>query len=871
MKDGRWGRYLLLAVFAGALITYGGVMPWARLGLIAAAGVAALVVAVGIGGNARPVALVWIVALFLPPAVLAAVQLSDLVGVHPWAARDAALLGTHPAWSLDPDATLRFLCWTVGVAAVAAAAALAFRGPRQQQLVAAVVGLAAAHAGVALAVLVIDPNLLDTGGGVRASGSFIYPNHAAALWGACLPLAMVLAARSNRRWLVAVALLVVALVLSGSRGGILVATAVSAPFAWTLLPRRRRLWWAAGGGVVLAGYLAVIGIEMTSHRFERLVATSEGVDLNGRVVMMKHGAELAREAGWLGSGAGSTETVFWRGRSTEFDNFRVDHLHSDPLEWWLEFGWVGVAAVVGGGLLAAFSLRDRGASRTTADHADHTRRLLRLGAALGLLDLLLHSCADFVFHLEALALLAALLVASLAAGAQAAVSSPPRSSWRPRLLLTLLGLAALGAALVLAPFEDEALLARRTRDALHFHALHPELPLRPVIDAALAVAEPQSIVLLLARLRARTDLELHDIVTDDSARYDLAQLAQRVPGQPEAWAERLRGQLTGRDLPGPGMETTANRLLTQAPGWPFGRFLMAVASGSLPAGPARTQLAIAVMSIGAPLPDQAWPLLAKALGRQRLAGWLEANGSTLQLRSALAWLRLNACARVWHAVWTSCPPTGELPAAQAMLRLAESSAEDADIRAILPRDPAGRQAQAALFALAGLPQAPGLAEALTRDGQPYASWVPPPDLYRAADRERVVPVISGYLDLPWARVALAEADKAANAVPGRTSNIGPRSDPRLVLLALSTATGPEADRLELCLHSHRDADWHGDAGSKWAWTWWFAEAGGRIALPANGWVGAWVDGTWWGWTADAMEVGPTLPPGLHRIAIVTPD
>lgn len=870
---GNWGRFLLLALFFSALASYGGVLPWARPTLIAAAGLTALVVAVGIGKHCRPVALSWVVALFVPPMLLAALQLSALVGTHPWVAADATLFGAHPALSLNPDATFRFLCWTTGVAAVAGAAAIAFRGHRQQQLVQAVVGLAAFHALIALLLLVsgLDLPYLPVNG--RARGTFIYTNHAAALWGACLPMAMVLVARVHRRWLVAVAVLIVALVLSSSRGGILTATVVSAPFAWFLLPRRRRLLWAAGGSVLLAGYLTVIGIELTTERFERLVQTEEGINLSGRVVLMQHGAELAREAGPLGSGAGSTETVFWRNGSTPFDNFRVDHLHSDPVEWWLEFGWIGVLAAVVGGSLAAFSLRDHGAGRTSVNHEDHTRRLLRVAAALGLVDLLLHCLADFIFHLEALALLAALLLAVLAAGTKAAQESPPRSSWKPRLFLSLLGLVALLAAAVLTPQEGEMLLAKRTREALRFRLQHPELPLRPAIEQALAVPEPHFVALLVARLRARNDLAQMDAVSTDSAQLDLIQLEHIVPGQPEAWAERLRGQLAGRTFGGPAMAETASRLLAQAPGWPFGRLLLCTASSRLPAAD-NARLASAVLALGTALPDPAWPMLATALGRSALASWLEQNGNVVQVRSALAWMRGNARARVWHAAWVRCTPTGGVTPAQAILRRVEGSNRDpssSPAATTLPLDPGGRWAMAESFARAGLPQPAGLAEALTRDGEPWSLWAVPPDLYQAAERARIMPVIGRYLDLPWTRAALAEADLAALAASGRTSGVGPQSDPRLINVAIAAAKGAEADRLALCLHSRRDPSWQQGAGGQWAWTWWYAEAGGRINLPTSGWVGVWVDGHWWAWSADHISVTATLPPGLHRIVVVTPD
>lgn len=878
---GSWGRYLIFAVFAGALVAYGGVLPWARPALIAGAGLAALFVAFGIGSHCRPVAVGWVCALFAPPAAIAAFQLSHFAGVHPWVVTDATLLGTEPVWTLNPDATKRFLCWTSGVAAIAMSAAWAFRGHRLPYLIYSVVGLVGLHAVFALVVVVSGLELPFMRVDGRARGTFIYTNHAAALWGACLPLAMILAARVHRHWLVIVAFLIIALVLSASRGGILTAAAVSAPLAWFLLPRRGRFWWAISGSMLIVGYLTIIGIELTSKRFEQLVQTNEGINLNGRVVLMQHGAELARDAGPLGSGAGSTDTVFWRHGSTAFDTHRVDHLHSDPLEWWLEFGWVGVVAALAGGGLSFLSLRDWGAHKSIVDQADHTRKLLRIGAGLGLLDLLLHSCADFIFHLEALALLASLLLAALAAGTQAANEGSPRSSWRPRLGLSLLGMCALLSAMVLWPQEGETLLAKRVRSALRFRIEHPELPLRPSIEEALAVVEPQTSVLRLMRLRSRTDLGRNDNRSEIDAQQDLRYLAHLVPGQPEVWAERLRRQLTGPNGATENAETskigladTSLRLLKQAPGWPFGRQLLSTASSQLPT-PEGAQLALAVLEIGAPLPGKSWPMLATALGRSELSTWLEIHGSAEQIRSALDWLRCNSRASVWFAAWKRSPPVWRLPPAQFMLRLRTSTDPKVEVSlipgSILPTEPDGRRALAENFALAGLQIPPALSTTLIQDGLPWSIWSVPPNVYEAKARNTVIEILNGHLDKAWARTVLAECVLAAEVASGQTIKVGPNSDPRLIQLAITRATGPEADRLKLCLHSRRDPLWQPGTGGHWTWTWWFAQPGETLKLPNPGWVGTYIDEVWRGWSADTIRVNADLPTGLHRIVLVTPD
>jgi hypothetical protein len=58
-------------------------------------------------------------------------------------------------------------------------------------------------------------------------------------------------------WLTASAVLAAALLLSASRGGILVAALCCLPLAWSQLPRRGRWWWAGLGAVVIEIHLAL--------------------------------------------------------------------------------------------------------------------------------------------------------------------------------------------------------------------------------------------------------------------------------------------------------------------------------------------------------------------------------------------------------------------------------------------------------------------------------------------------------------------------------------------------------------------------------------------------------------------------------------
>ena len=73
-----------------------------------------------------------------------------------------------------------------------------------------------------------------------------------------------------------------------------------------------------------------------------------GVTLSGRVTLWRAAWPVALDAGPLGSGAGTVIPAYRRAGDPVFAPFMVDHLHSDPLEWLLEYGWGGALAGAAG-------------------------------------------------------------------------------------------------------------------------------------------------------------------------------------------------------------------------------------------------------------------------------------------------------------------------------------------------------------------------------------------------------------------------------------------------------------------------------------------------------------------------------------------
>jgi O-antigen ligase len=106
----------------------------------------------------------------------------------------------------------------------------------------------------------------------------------------------------------------------------------------------------------------------------------------------------------LGSGPGTFPEAFRQFQPVELGNRFVNHAHNDYLEWLFEGGLAGAALGV---LLLAAYLRQW--LSLAAEGPRHSFRFVQFGAGIGLLLLLLHSLADFNWHIPANALYAAFL------------------------------------------------------------------------------------------------------------------------------------------------------------------------------------------------------------------------------------------------------------------------------------------------------------------------------------------------------------------------------------------------------------------------------------------------------------------------------
>jgi hypothetical protein len=371
----------------------------------------------------------------LPPGVWAA-----LPG-HEAYARIAEASGTV-AWrplSLSPDLTLNALAALLPASAAALAALhLGFRG--RTRLAAAVVAVAVLSGLLGLAQV--------AAGGLRlyretsqdgAVGLFANRNHQAALMACALPLTGVLAGLRlrdgvDRRLVLALApttmaFLLVALVATGSRMGLLLGAVGlgGAALAWRatgqrLWPARRVARLVAVGGLTLA----VAGLALTIAR-GGAVGRLAPADIAGetRLAMLEPLLTTAKAFMPLGAGFGTFDGVY---RQFEphalLSTIYMNQAHNEPLQLAIEGGVPALALLAGfagwwGRAVWRATRRDPAA---TPDRGGR-RRAMALAAATVTLILMISSLVDYPLRTPLLGALFAVACVELIAAARDRLAS----------------------------------------------------------------------------------------------------------------------------------------------------------------------------------------------------------------------------------------------------------------------------------------------------------------------------------------------------------------------------------------------------------------------------------------------------------------
>jgi hypothetical protein len=829
----------VVVVWAGLVLGAGGFAEGVLAPAMLAMGALAVVLAAAMHGRWRPADLGWVWLVPVPAAVLATVTVLPLGIGHPWTAVDRALLGTAPeAYAIDADRARVATAWAWAVAALALAATVAARGGRGRILAAVLVAAGAVHGASALVTASLVPDWPGESYAGRVRGAFVYPNHAAAAWASLIPLALAMASGSvgrRRWWWAAAVVLAVATVLTASRGGTLIALAATVPWWWSALPRRGRLPVAVAGVAAIVGLLALLNLDQVDRRFtgwDRPVETLS----SGRTAIWSAAVPVAADAGPLGSGPGTALPAFRRAGLPELDGRVVDHLHSDPLQWWLERGWVGVLALGAGLVLVA-----RRWSRAWSD--DPGRRGLAAGALGGIAVLAAHGCLDLIWQSPAL-VVQGVLLAAVAAGTLGSAAAPV-PSWPVRAGLAGVGAAALALGLWAWPVQGELERAAAVqRVVASREAAGADPLLHPLVRRV--AAEPAATG-ELARVRAAVHAARDGRGGTAAALVaeSLQVVARRQPGSAGAWLERLRSIAAGAD-PGPGAEPVLERLAVWAPAWAPAVDATArlVAGGGLPATRAQE---VAGRLLDGRVPVPAWFLdeAAKRIGDAAVVRSLAREGSA-SARIGVPWLARRGPVEVWLAVRRRVDP-GPWAVAPAAAGLGAELAHP--LTMIWPR--AGDDAAGWTLALARAGIAvPGADRDLSVSAGALVS--------DAAERDRLRASAAVRLHRPDGRWLDARVAAAAAIAAGRSPAAGTDAD----LLAES------ADALTR-LQPFRGWSWTDlPGGGRWSWR--FVVAGERRPVTAGRWTAVLVDGTFHHWFRGRGDPVEGVAPGLRRVVLVEP-
>lgn len=249
-------------------------------------------------------------------------------------------------------------------------------------------------------------------------GSFVNRHNFAAYMEMCIaiPLGLlftgVISKDKRLLYITGVALMGVALLLSGSRGGFVALVAQLIFLVLITVGNRSRKNYAvkfALAGVLIAAIVGgsfFVGGESSLTRISES-ATSKDVTTNRSHIWMVTAKVIAANLPF-GAGFGAYGVAY-----TQYDTFsgleRVEQAHNDYLQVLADGGLVGLA--IGGAFL--FFLFQTGRKAVSVEN--FYRRGVAVGAASGIFAVLVHSIFDFVLHTTAISLMFILLLCLLVA------------------------------------------------------------------------------------------------------------------------------------------------------------------------------------------------------------------------------------------------------------------------------------------------------------------------------------------------------------------------------------------------------------------------------------------------------------------------
>lgn len=222
-------------------------------------------------------------------------------------------------------------------------------------------------------------------------------------------------------YLFLMSIMILALIFSWSRGGILSVLATLVVLSLLTAFKVKRKTWGIGvlGFAIVAIVLTLwLGLGPVLTRFQHL-GQSNYLQTSDRGKIWHDTVHLIGKNPVLGTGLGTYGEAF-RPHQTHLVNMYIDHAHNDYLEFASETGLVGAALL----FIPIFYLLIRMVTAFLADRRRY-RRMIILGCLGAILALLIHSTTDFNLQITANAMLFSMI---LGIGYKAACLEPRREA-----------------------------------------------------------------------------------------------------------------------------------------------------------------------------------------------------------------------------------------------------------------------------------------------------------------------------------------------------------------------------------------------------------------------------------------------------------
>lgn len=421
------GAILVLAIPIFGAIAYGAVDVWAFIPLsVLTAGAVVVWAVMGYRRRELQLPVFWLQVPFAALILIGLIQLLPLGGQPSGA--DILPGPVSAALSLDPYATRLFLYRLFLLFIFLAAAVHFLRDERLRRFVGTgVVTFGALIAFVGVLQRLASPDAIY---GMRPTpqaipfGPFVNQHHFAAMMEMTLGMTLgflfggTLKRDRKGLFIIAAVLMSIAVIMTGSRGGLLAAIAVVTA-AFFLRPRKGtqentgRPW---SGAAIAAGVVVLVGAAVAFLQGADPIIRALGLQPNqedptsGRLHFWSVALKIFADNPVIGAGYEAFAVAF-----TKYDTwngmFRVEQAHNDYLQMLADGGVLAFACVV-----AFIVLLLKNGMAAIRQAADPAARSVAVGALAGCIGIIAHSVVDFPLRTPSNAYFVLLLAAILTAG-----------------------------------------------------------------------------------------------------------------------------------------------------------------------------------------------------------------------------------------------------------------------------------------------------------------------------------------------------------------------------------------------------------------------------------------------------------------------